>query len=220
VRRRGASLQGGLAVGENAEVDETRKILFLPGASGAGAFWSPVAERLAGPWQKTLLSWPGAGDQPHDPRVAGWEDLIGFAAVELDDQSDLVAQSMGGVVAIGLALRYPEKVRRLVLVATSGGVDVAGLGAAEWRQEYRTEHPHAASWVWQQQLDYGDAISAVSAPTLLVWGDADPISPVSVGQRLAELLPNSALHVLTAGTHDLAREYPDEVAGLIVDHLT
>jgi pimeloyl-ACP methyl ester carboxylesterase len=201
-------------------VDETRKILFLPGASGAGAFWSPVAERLADQSQKTLLSWPGAGDQPHDPRVRGWEDLIEFAAVELDDQSDLIAQSMGGVVAIGLALRHPEKVRRLVLVATSGGIDVAGLGAADWRQDYRTEHPHAAPWVWQEQLDHSDAITGVSAPTLLLWGDADPISPVSIGQRLAELLPSSALHVLTAGTHSVAREYPDEVARLIVDHLT
>ncbi|MEA2213426.1 MAG: hypothetical protein QOF83_3374 [Solirubrobacteraceae bacterium] len=201
-------------------VDETRKILFLPGASGAGAFWSPVAERLDGQWPKALLSWPGAGDQPHHPGVRGWEDLIEFAAVELDDQSDLVAQSMGGVVAIGLALRHPEKVRRLVLVATSGGVDVAGLGAAAWRQEYRTEYPRAASWVWQQQLDYGDAISAVSAPTLLLWGDADPISPVSIGQRLAEVLPSSALRVLSAGTHNLAREYPDEVASLIAAHLT
>jgi pimeloyl-ACP methyl ester carboxylesterase len=201
-------------------VDVTRKILFLPGASGAGDFWSPVAERLADQWQKTLLRWPGAGDQPHDRAVRGWEDLIEFAAVELDEQSDLVAQSMGGVVAIGLALRHAEKVRRLVLVATSGGVDAAGLGATDWRQDYRTAYPLAAPWVWQERPDYGDAITGVSAPTLLLWGDADPISPVSIGQRLAELLPNSVLHVLSAGSHSLAREYPDEVARLIADHLT
>jgi pimeloyl-ACP methyl ester carboxylesterase len=201
-------------------VDVTRKVLFLPGASGAADFWSPVADRLSDQWQKTLLSWPGAGDQPHDRAVRGWEDLIEFAAVELNGQSDLVAQSMGGVLAIGLALRHREKIRRLVLVATSGGVDVAGLGAADWRQDYRTAYPHAAPWVAEERPDYGDAISAVSAPTLLLWGDADPISPVVVGQRLAELLPNSALHVLTAGTHNLAREYPDDVARLIAAHLT
>jgi pimeloyl-ACP methyl ester carboxylesterase len=126
---------------------------------------------------------------------------------------------MGGAVAIGVALRYPEKVRRLVLVATSGGIDVARLGAADWRREYRTEYPRAARWVWQERPDYGDAIAAVSAPTLLLWGDADPVSPVSVGRRLAELLPESHVHVFAGGTHSLAREHPDEVARLIIDHL-
>ena len=126
---------------------------------------------------------------------------------------------MGGVVAIGLALRHPERIRRLVLVATSGGIDVPGLGGADWRQEYRAEYPCAAPWVWQEKPDYGDAITPVIAPALLLWGDADLVSPVSIGQRLAELLPRSALHVLTGGTHSLALEYPDEVARLIIDHL-
>jgi pimeloyl-ACP methyl ester carboxylesterase len=44
---------------------------------------------------------------------------------------------MGGVVGMRLAARYPEKVRRLVLVATSGGFDLAAHGADDWRQEYR-----------------------------------------------------------------------------------
>lgn len=45
------------------------------------------------------------------------------------------------------------------------------------------------------------------------------ISPVSVGQRLNELLPESRLHVLVGGTHSLAQDRPDDVAALIVDHL-
>ena len=208
-----------LFVEEDAEIEGTRKILFLPGTSGAGDFWLPVAERLSDRWQKTFLSWPGAGDQRHDPRVQGFEDLVELAVGELGDQSDLIAQSMGAVVAIGLALRHPEKVRRLVLVATSGGIDVARFGAADWRQEYRTDYPRAAAWVWREQPDYGDAITAVTAPTLLLWGGADPLSPVSVGQRLAELLPRSALHVLPGASHSLAREHPNEVARLISDHL-
>lgn len=127
---------------------------------------------------------------------------------------------MGGVVAVGLALRWPEKVRRLVLVATSGGIDVLGFGAAEWRGDYRTEFPGAATWVSEERPDYTESIASVSAPTLLIWGDCDPISPVMVGERLNAMLPNSMLRVLAGGTHMLALEQPDAVASLIVDHLS
>ena len=194
-----------IAVREDVLMEWPPKVVFLPGASGAGEFWLPVADRLPDAWQKTLLSWPGAGGEPHDPQVRSFEDLIALAFAGLDDQSDLVAQSMGGIVAIGLALRHPHKVRRLVLVATSGGIDVAGLGGAEWREEYRAEYPHAAPWVSQERVDYGDAITQLSAPALLLWGDADPLSPVAVGKQLANLLVNCALHVIPGGTHSLAR---------------
>jgi pimeloyl-ACP methyl ester carboxylesterase len=105
------------------------RLAFFPGASGSGEFWTPVADRLPREWDTRLLSWPGAGALPHDPAVRGYHDLIAHAATRIADGSDVIAQSMGGVVAIDLALTRPQKVRRLVLVATSGGVDVDGYRA-------------------------------------------------------------------------------------------
>ena len=195
------------------------RVVFLPGAGGAASFWQPVAERLPAAWSTTLLNWPGAGEEPHDPAVCGFEDLIGICAESFDGRADVVAQSMGGIVAIGLALRHPERVRRLVLVATSGGIDVSGLGAADWRDEYRREYPRAASWIWEQRPDYTDRIERISHPTLLLWGDSDPISPVAVGEHLDALLPDSRLEVLTGGTHALAVEQADAVAALVAAHL-
>jgi pimeloyl-ACP methyl ester carboxylesterase len=200
--------------------DEQRNVVFLPGAGGAAEFWRPVASRLPARWRKMLLSWPGAGDQPHDPNVHGFEDLIASTSRGLHAPSDLVAQSMGAIIAIGIALRHPEQVRRLVLTATSGGIDVAELGGADWREEYGAEYPNAASWITEDHVDYTNAIPTITAPTLLIWGDVDPISPVAAGRRLAQLLPNSELHVLPGGTHSLAHDRPDEVARLIEDHLT
>jgi pimeloyl-ACP methyl ester carboxylesterase len=56
-------------------------------------------------------------------------------------------------------------------------------------------------------------------PVLLLWGDADPISPVAVGQRLAELLPRAELVVIKNGTHDLVSERANEVIPHIEKHL-
>jgi pimeloyl-ACP methyl ester carboxylesterase len=196
-----------------------RKLIFLPGALGAAAFWHPVGDRLPAEWPKVYLAWPGLGAQSPDPEVHGFDDLVRLVEHELTDPATLVAQSMGGVVAIRTALRHPDKVQRLVLVATSGGVDVARLGGWDWRAAYRAEHPMAARWITDDLPDHTDELSTVTAPALLLWGDSDPISPVAVGEHLASLLPNATLRVLAGGTHSLAVDLPDEVAAQIRAHL-
>ena len=180
----------------------------------------PVAERLPAAWTKELLSWPGAGEQPPDLSVRGFDDLVTVAAAALGGPSDVVAQSMGGVVAIGLALRHPGKVRRLVLAATSGGIDVADLGGTDWRAGYREQYPAAAHWISAEWPDHTDAIKQLAVPTLLLWSDDDPISPVAVGDRLAELLPHSELRVIAGGGgHSFAHDRPDAVVSMIAAHL-
>ncbi len=196
-----------------------RQIAFLPGAGGSPQFWTPVADRLPTGWEPVRLGWPGAGDQPHDPRIGSFKALIELTASRLRDGTDVVAQSMGGVIAVGLALRHPAKVRRLVLVATSGGLDVDGLGASDWRERYRAEFPEAAGWVTEPTVDYTAELRQIRVPTLLLWGDQDPISPVVVGRRLSVLLPASELRVIAGGTHEMAVVWPEEVAAAIVGHL-
>jgi pimeloyl-ACP methyl ester carboxylesterase len=194
-------------------------VVFLPGASGDREFWRPVAQRLPDQWGTLLLNWPGAGSEPHDPLVSGAQDLVGRVASQLDDSADIVAQSMGGVIAVRLALAYPERVRRLVLVATSGGVDIRALGGLDWRDEYRRSFPDAAAWIVHEQRDLTEEIKQLALPTLLIWGDDDPTSPPRVGEHLAGLLPDAALHVVVGGTHTLAYDHPDAVAELIKCHL-
>lgn len=195
------------------------KVLFLPGASGAASFWHPVGSGLPRSWEKVYLSWPGLGQEPSNPSVRGFDDCARLVEQHIDRPCDLVAQSMGGIVAIRVALRNPRLVRRLVLVATSGGVDVASLGGADWRPNYRAVFPAAAPWITDERPDHEDDLRRLSAPTLLLWGDADPISPVAVGERLLSLLPRAAIHVISGGTHDLARDDPARVAGFIFAHL-
>ncbi len=60
----------------------------------------------------------------------------------------------------------------------------------------------------------------MAAPTLLLWSEADPISPVGVGRRLAGLLPRAELVVLSAAGHMFARDHADIVAPHVERHLS
>ena len=107
-----------------------------------------------------------------------------------------------------------------VLTATSGGIDLARFGAADWRPEYRALYPEVAQWVTEQRpTDLSSHLAAIAAPTLLLWGDRDPVSPVAAGRRLESLLPDARLVVVPGGDHMFARDHADEVAPHIADHL-
>ncbi len=194
-------------------------ILFLPGAGGSPDFWKPVAERLPAAWDKVLLGWPGLGDQPHDPAIGSLDDLVALVEARIDGPVDLVAQSMGGVVAALLALKRPEAVRRLVLVATSGGVDMGGFGASDWRPDYRRSFPNAAAWIVERRAASALPVERIAVPTLLIWGDTDPVSPVAVGRHLESRMPDARLHVVAGGDHALASNQAGLVAPPIEAHL-
>lgn len=200
--------------------DAARRVLFLPGAGGAASFWRPVGERLSPDWDKRYLSWPGLGDEAHEPGVHGFEDLVARTVAALGDApADLVAQSLGGVVALHVALDHPARVRRLVLCATSGGLDVGALGAADWRPDYRVAYPRAADWITRLRLDFGAELAAVEQPTLLLWGDADAVSPPAVGERLRAALRHATLTVLPTRDHGFAHALAAQVAPPIAAHL-
>jgi pimeloyl-ACP methyl ester carboxylesterase len=195
-------------------------IVFLPGAAGLASFWRPVAERLRELGEPHLVGYPGFGDVPRDPAVASMEDLYCWIVDRLPARrSHVVAQSMGGVLAARLAIEEPDRVDRLVLAATSGGVDVRSLGAAEWRDAYRAHRPHAPPWFVDDRTDLTARLGELGAPTLLLWSDADPVSPLAVGRFLAERMPGARLEVIAGGTHAFASERADEVAALVRAHL-
>jgi pimeloyl-ACP methyl ester carboxylesterase len=182
-------------------------------------FWHPLGALLPFEWEKSYLSWPGLGNQAHDPTVNSFDDLFVLAAQNIKGPSVIVAQSIGGIIGIRLALEYPEDISHLVLVATSGGIDVSRLGAEDWRDSFLRNFPNSRTWITTDKPDYSAAIPNIKCPTLLIWGDDDPISPPLVGETLSALIKRSKLTVIEGGTHDLARERTDDIAPVIIEHI-
>ena len=196
------------------------KLIFLPGAAGSPNFWRPVSDLLVHPASRTLMGWPGFDLVPANPNMHGMADLVAMVLQEMDQPCALIAQSMGGVIAVQVALERPEPLTHLVLAVTSGGVDMSGLHAEDWRPAFLAANPAAPSWFADYREDLSGRIGSIRAPTLLLWGDVDPISPVAVGRHLHNLLPHSSLHVLHGGKHDLVIKLAPDVARLIDEHLT
>ncbi|MCJ8207369.1 alpha/beta fold hydrolase [Pseudomonas sp. RGM2987] len=195
------------------------KLLFLPGASGNTQFWHPVAERLTHPAQQRHIGWPGFGDTPPARDITGMQSLATRVLAEIDRPTALVAQSMGGIVAVLAALERPELITHLTLTVTSGGVDMSDLDAQDWRPEFAAANPTLPRWFLDDRTDLTLRLAELRLPVLLLWGDADPISPVRVGQRLAQRLPHAQLHVFPGADHSLGFTHADEVARLIDRHL-
>ncbi len=194
-------------------------LYFLPGALGRTAFWRPMAGLLTHPAPQVHVAWPGFGGAPPDASIRGLDDLASRLLERIDRPSALVAQSMGGVVALLASLRKPELITHLVLSATSGGLPMAPLGAQDWRPAIRAAHPGLPDWFATYQADLTSSLPKLRIPTLLLWGDADPVSPLAAGERLASLLPRAELHVFPHGGHDVGSAFARQLAPLIDRHL-
>jgi poly(3-hydroxyoctanoate) depolymerase len=179
-----------------------------------------VAELLRPRSEPLLVEYPGFGETPANPAIRSVSDLLESILEGLPASFDLVAQSMGGALALRLALAHPARVRRMVLVATTGGVDVHRLGGAEWRtSDWVAHRPEMPRWFIDDRSDFGDRLSTVPTPTLVLIGDAAPLAPLGVGEYLRDQIPGSVLEVIAGGTHAMAEELSERIATLIDRHL-
>lgn len=122
---------------------------------------------------------------------------------------------MGAVVAVLAASRWPDAVTHLVVVATSGGLDTAQLGAQDWRPGYRQLWPKAPEWAFDAPPEMTRVLRSLAMPVLVVTGTNDPISPAPVARQLATLIPSASLCVIDTDNHNFAATSPAPVAAAI-----
>jgi 3-oxoadipate enol-lactonase len=125
-------------------------------------------------------------------------------------RAHLLGISMGGRIAMAVALAEPDRVDRLVLVATSprsagarwlvrAGMLVSDLPVL--RGQYRQpRYAMKAQFDATTRFDCTARLSQITAPTLIVHGTSDRIAPVALGEQMHAMIPGSQL-VLIKGGH-------------------
>ncbi len=157
---------------------------------------------------------PGFGPVPANPAIQSYDQLIDHIARGLPRPGVVAGQSMGGFLALQLALRYPELVTHLVLIVAAAGVDMARHGAKDWRSEYGGDGTNPP-WIFAPVPDLSADLPRIRVPVLLVWATRDPISPLSIAHQLQAALPDARLITFDTDDHWVARRFPGETAQAI-----
>jgi len=181
-------------------------LVLLHGAfSAIGTSFDAVLPELAKTRQVIGLELQGHGRTADIDRPLTIEQMADDTAAALRqlgiEQADFFGYSMGASVAMHVAIRHPEVVRKLVLAAVTynmSGVHpglMDGLGQMQpemmhgsaWHEEYMRIAPHpedfARLFAKKTQMDRqikdvpAELFQAIKAPTLIVIGDSDLVRP-------------------------------------------
>ncbi len=67
--------------------------------------------------------------------------------------------------------------------------------------------------------EFEPLLGKIDVPTLVVWGDADPWLPATLGAELAERIPGARLELLPGAGHLVQEDQPGELTRLLAEHL-
>lgn len=100
-------------------------VLFLHGFGGSQRHWQPVLSRLPAFIRPIVMDLPGHGLS--DKRLsenfsAMVQDVLRHIQSETHEPITVIGHSFGGLISQALAIQYPEKVSRLILVSTASNL--------------------------------------------------------------------------------------------------
>ena len=220
-------------------------LLLANGAGGSCRGWLPLQVPELSRVRPTLIfDYPGVGESEPYPGPFTTADLADTTAGLLDAldlaQSDVLGVFMGGMVAQQLALRHPERTRRLVLVGTYGRPDAKRRALlTQWRAlaesgaSVEIQVRNRLLWTVQDDtMEQGDLIDAMLE---FYTRESPPMSAETFGLQCAACMDHDVLDrlreiavpvLVICGRHDqftppkLHRELADELpdARLVTFH--
>lgn len=219
-------------------------VVLLHGLSGSRRWWRFTTPALAARYRvhvPELIGFGGSRGARRLPDIAGMAAVLAewLAAHELE-RVRLVGHSMGGQIAVHVAASrvMPD---RLVLVNPSGLPRVWSLReAARWvagalpprtwgaptfvptiaADALRTG-PRRLLRATRHLLtdDVTDLLPRITCPTLVVWGELDPVLPREHSRMLAERIPHARLVMVAGAAHNPMADRPAEFNRVLLDFL-
>lgn len=194
---------------------------------------APLSEHLT----MVTFDYPGSGVARAPVLPLSIAGLAASAVRLLDhlghESAHVYGMSLGGLVAQEMAIRFPERVRGLVLGATTpGGIHasrtdpwtfVSGLSSLRSRVDGVSDlrvsgavHQGFAAMLH----DTSGRLDQIQAKTLIVHGDRDVLVPVRNALLLHDGIPASSLVVIPGGCHSYAFDHPASAADVVLDWLS
>ncbi len=238
-------------IGINYEIQGSGEpLLMVMGLSFSLLDWgNKFIELLAKNYQLILFDNRDAGLTSPSPRLYSIVDMADDAAGLLEalkiPKTHVFGVSMGGAIAQQFALKYPDKLEKLILGCTMAGGKCSQMGdiggvmngnlldllftptfIQTHRQELEefiaeTTPLHSKGETLQRQLqafathDTCDILVDIQATTLIITGDKDIAIPRSNSDVLAAKIPNVKLEIITDAAHGFSFSHPDITADLI-----
>jgi len=226
-------------------------LLFLHGAGGTHRHWGKQMQGLRG---ATLLALdlPGHGRSKEEGRqtIGGYADLVVefIAALDLESPT-VVGHSMGGAIALDLALRHGDQIGGLVLVGTGARLRVMprlleglkgefestvdllcryafGPSASRkmirlGREEMLAIGPEVllGDFLACDGFDVMGRLDEVQLPTLVICGEEDQLTPLKYSRFLVDHIQGARLVTISEAGHMVMLEKPEETTEAIAGFL-
>ena len=221
--------------------DET-VLLLHGGLSNCDDLLQSIGPALAERYRVVAFDRRGHGRTADIEGPLHYDDMTADTVAVLDrvvgGPAHLVGWSDGGILALLVALRRPELVRRLVLIGANfhfdglreldseGGGDFMKMIAAAYADRSPDGADHfpvvvaktLTMFATEPTMPISD-IQTIVAPSLVLVGDDDLVELSHTG-ALYEALPHGQLAVVPGTSHAVPIEKPIEVSALILEFLS
>jgi len=211
------------------EVEQT--ILLVHGYAGCAETWEYQINYFARDYRVVVpdLRGHGQSDAPHtdytmDELIADLHLIV--EQLNLPDRFVLVGHSFGGSICVEYANVYPERLEKLILVATAGEYPLPRW--VEWAYRipntvYRPFWDYRPRWnaelhvmkrMMLNTMRYWQGwalLRNIKTPTLLITGESDNYFPHKVYEEVGQMIPGAEIYDVGSAKHKVQLERHEAV---------